>query len=276
MKKCMFPISRSNGFTLIELLVVIAIIAILAAILFPVFAKAREKARQTACLSNMKQLGLSFAQYTSDYDELYPCGNDQTIGSSSYGRGWFKQIYSYAKSHGLQSCPDDPTTSTSVNTFVLSYGFNFHLTSSKPGSGFTGPSLESKLTSPSATVMVCEIQGNKVDVETSGYIEQQSSTVTGKDGPYFSGTMATGVFPGRSFGVIGTPDGTVHTGGSNFLAADNHAKWLPPGRLSGGYADAATPQSAQVPGNGSANASGTAALDNGGGPNSATLTFSVT
>ena len=66
--------SRRTGFTLIELLVVIAIIAILAAILFPVFAKVREKARQTACLSNMKQLGLAFVQYSQDYDEMNPDG----------------------------------------------------------------------------------------------------------------------------------------------------------------------------------------------------------
>ena len=63
---------RKQGFTLIELLVVIAIIAILASILFPVFARAREKARQTSCLSNMKQLGLACSMYAQDYDELLP------------------------------------------------------------------------------------------------------------------------------------------------------------------------------------------------------------
>src|SRR5687767_6194063 len=63
---------RKSGFTLIELLVVIAIIAILAAILFPVFARARENARRASCQSNLKQVGLGFVQYTQDYDERYP------------------------------------------------------------------------------------------------------------------------------------------------------------------------------------------------------------
>ena len=72
-----------RGFTLIELLVVIAIIAILAAILFPVFAKAREKARQTSCLSNLKQLGLSFLMYAQDYDELLP---SYRLGKEKIGR----------------------------------------------------------------------------------------------------------------------------------------------------------------------------------------------
>ncbi len=249
MKQHTTAAQNSKGFTLIELLVVIAIIALLAAILFPVFARAREKARQTACLSNMKQLGLSFAQYTSDFDEFFPCGNDQCVGCTNrYGRGWFQQIYPYAKAHGVQSCPDDPTKSASVNTFVLSYGFNFHLTTATPGFAFSSPRPLSKLTEPDVTVLTCEIQNEKVDVDTSGYVEQQSCTVTGKDNPYQSGTMATGLFPQRSFGVIGTPDGTVHSGGSNFMAADFHAKWLPPGRLSGGYQDASTPQSAQAGG----------------------------
>src|SRR6478672_5991246 len=72
---------KQNGFTLIELLVVIAIIAILAAILFPVFARAREKARQTSCLSNLKQIGLAFLMYNQDYDE--------TIRKAMIGGAWF-------------------------------------------------------------------------------------------------------------------------------------------------------------------------------------------
>src|SRR5438876_2230612 len=75
-------ICRGRGFTLIELLVVIAIIAILAAILFPVFAQAREQARSTSCLSNMKQIGLSVRMYSTDYDESFP------MGTYPYPRNW--------------------------------------------------------------------------------------------------------------------------------------------------------------------------------------------
>ena len=83
--------TRRYGFTLIELLVVIAIIAILAAILFPVFAKAREKARQITCASNEKQLGLAFIQYIQDNDEAYPRGTNYSTATSSYASdpaGW--------------------------------------------------------------------------------------------------------------------------------------------------------------------------------------------
>jgi prepilin-type N-terminal cleavage/methylation domain-containing protein/prepilin-type processing-associated H-X9-DG protein len=91
-----------NGFTLIELLVVIAIIAILAAILFPVFAQAREKARQIACLSNNKQIALGVMQYTQDYDELLP-----VIGDNAQCRGrWQWQIYPYVKSPEVFTCPN--------------------------------------------------------------------------------------------------------------------------------------------------------------------------
>ena len=85
---------RRSGFTLIELLVVIAIIAILASILFPAFAKAREKARQTACLSNEKQIGLAFIQYSEDYDEQFPQGY---VAAQPNGGSWAQQIYAYIK-----------------------------------------------------------------------------------------------------------------------------------------------------------------------------------
>ncbi len=100
----------SKGFTLIELLVVIAIIAILAAILFPVFAKARDKARQTSCLSNMKQLGLAFMMYAQDNDETFPTRRWDMI-SYDWGYSWLNPFLSmepYIKSRNIMFCPSDP------------------------------------------------------------------------------------------------------------------------------------------------------------------------
>src|SRR5947208_2290027 len=97
-------VSRRNAFTLIELLVVIAIIAILAAILFPVFAQARAKARQTACLSNMKQLGMAFRMYEQDWEETMPVNRTcvggvaagyQTCTSGITTTGWVDMIQPY-------------------------------------------------------------------------------------------------------------------------------------------------------------------------------------
>src|SRR3954469_17430376 len=89
-----------RGFTLIELLVVIAIIAILAAILFPVFARARENARRAACQSNLKQIGLGIAQYTQDYDERLP-----GVGGQNTTYSWRSRIDPYIKSTQIFLCP---------------------------------------------------------------------------------------------------------------------------------------------------------------------------
>src|SRR5215212_493543 len=108
---------KERGFTLIELLVVIAIIAILAAILFPVFAQAREKGRQASCLSNCKQIGLASNMYVQDYDETLP-GHDWQKGQGLWplpdGRtykghlGWPVQFYPYIKNTSVFVCPSDP------------------------------------------------------------------------------------------------------------------------------------------------------------------------
>ena len=131
---------KQRGFTLIELLVVIAIIAILAAILFPVFAQAREKARQTGCLSNTKQLGTAFMMYLQDYDEtlngpaLRRCGNTGPTPYSNYWWGtnwitWPELIIPYTKNTGIYTCPD--------RTEQPFYGWSINVNSSNddfPGS----------------------------------------------------------------------------------------------------------------------------------------------
>jgi prepilin-type N-terminal cleavage/methylation domain-containing protein/prepilin-type processing-associated H-X9-DG protein len=127
----------ANAFTLIELLVVIAIIAILAAILFPVFAQAREKARQTACLSNLKQISLGLMMYTQDYDEVL-AGNATTAPNTAQGdaglatatpigfldtnparvnRNWGRDTQPYIKNTGIYNCPNSvPRSSWSAGS----------------------------------------------------------------------------------------------------------------------------------------------------------------
>ena len=101
-----------KAFTLIELLVVIAIISILAAILFPVFGRARENARATSCSSNLKQIGLGFAQYTQDYDGSYPIAGATITWNDPTGKfSWMQQIYPYTKSEQLYKCPSDTFSS---------------------------------------------------------------------------------------------------------------------------------------------------------------------
>jgi prepilin-type N-terminal cleavage/methylation domain-containing protein/prepilin-type processing-associated H-X9-DG protein len=163
--------SPSRGFTLIELLVVIAIIAILAAILFPVFAKAREKARQASCASNEKQVGLAVLQYVQDNDEEYPAGLKVLTSS---GRpiyvGWVGIVQPYIKSTGVFKCPDDSTQATGL--FVPdSYGLNCNL---EGAGGATGGDGIGALNSPAKTVMAFEISGDAADLSdaaegTNGY-----------------------------------------------------------------------------------------------------------
>ncbi len=114
-----------RGFTLIELLVVIAIIAILAAILFPVFARAREKARQTSCLNNVKQLGLGILMYTQDYDERLPFGyNNGNIPGSQRISVMF-QVMPYVQNSQIHDCPSsDATSNTDHYLGHRSYGYH--------------------------------------------------------------------------------------------------------------------------------------------------------
>jgi len=132
---------RKGGFTLIELLVVIAIIAILASILFPVFGRARENARKTSCLSNLKQLGLGVQQYTQDYDEKFP--NAGANWAAETDRAYYKTpknvLMPYIKSSQIWKCPSDSNWAGSGGWGGISYAsmmdnwFNGHYFSADGG-----------------------------------------------------------------------------------------------------------------------------------------------
>lgn len=149
--------SRKNkrcGFTLIELLVVIAIIAILAAILFPAFAKAREAARRASCSSNLKQIGIGITQYTQEFDERYPLHNQ-------YNLGFFAQIQPYLKSTALYQCPSEPTSPDAPgnpgNNGYTDYAYNLNIGTYNGGQG--GLNL-AELTQPAQTVLALDSDKN--------------------------------------------------------------------------------------------------------------------
>jgi prepilin-type N-terminal cleavage/methylation domain-containing protein/prepilin-type processing-associated H-X9-DG protein len=169
----MHPTSRPHrsapragaAFTLIELLVVIAIIAILAAILFPVFAQAREKARQTSCLSNMKQLGTGLMMYAQDYDGTYASRYQFTDTNPTNQSVWRVLIYPYVKSAGVYKCPSNPQKDIAPTAAVVesyrvqpggpvlgaSYGCNWNAMG-QPNEAYQ----EASFANPSSLILVAE------------------------------------------------------------------------------------------------------------------------
>ena len=128
---------KRHGFTLIELLVVIAIIAILAAILFPVFARAREKARQSSCLSNVKQIGTGLLMYAQDYDEVLPA-------FSFAGIQWNTLLQPYVMNEQIFKCPSEPSRD-------LGYGYNYYLLGNLSGPA-RAPQPLAKILAPAETL----------------------------------------------------------------------------------------------------------------------------
>ena len=205
---------RRAGFTLIELLVVIAIIAILAAILFPVFARARENARRASCQSNLKQIGIGVMQYTQDYDEKLSHYDGQgTPGADSFTTDdvlWADVLQPYVKSKQIFICPSAshegaPRSRTSTAAASLYYGAASTLGTNEYAFSNHNPTPVNSLaefTSTAETLLVTE----RPDTATGSY-------------DYFVND-------------IERPAGALHFDGCNSLFVDGHVKWLKLEKLS--------------------------------------------
>jgi prepilin-type N-terminal cleavage/methylation domain-containing protein/prepilin-type processing-associated H-X9-DG protein len=235
--------SKKSGFTLIELLVVIAIIAILAAILFPVFARVREKARQISCLSNEKQWGLAWVQYENDNDDCFPLlGNEDHTGALlPYPCYWENSCYPYIHSIGngsVSQCPDDSSNTnqkggTKGPTGAVQSGFsylandNLCITTSADGNWddtVWTPITLSEVVNPVQLIVMTE----GISVWGHPYIAQDmGSFVTGAgDWPWSPVNYSSD--SGVAGGNVLQSDLTAlpwHSQGSNFTFSDGHAKW---------------------------------------------------
>ena len=191
---------KRHGFTLIELLVVIAIIAILAAILFPVFARAREKARQTSCLSNQKQLGLSWTMYVQDYDENIPPYAIRILTpSAGWGARWYTLLEPYLKNDQILVCPSDQGQ-------VRSYAYNgYHLVNPQWSYDEHDANTLAEIERPAEMIVLGES-------EQSQYFLYYPSQKAVED-------LAWRWTFNR------------HNGGCNYAFADGHAKWLAEGNF---------------------------------------------
>jgi len=192
---------RRSAFTLIELLVVIAIIAILAAILFPVFAKAREKARQSSCSSNVKQISLGILQYAQDYDELAP-----TLGVCGLGFGyrWTDMTFPYIKNEQVFQCPSTRSYYRAgiYITKGSTYGLNIW---SYRKNGWRNVV---QLQKPSTTFLIADNAGDCVRILAPQCVNTGCTCYSGQS-PVQNNHFLT----------------DRHNEGANFSYCDGHVKW---------------------------------------------------
>ncbi|HVK04376.1 MAG TPA: DUF1559 domain-containing protein [Armatimonadaceae bacterium] len=220
------------GFTLIELLVVIAIIAILAAILFPVFAQAREKARQTSCSSNLKQIGTALLMYVQDYDETYPNRRFEPFDASDNNlryddHSWRSVIQPYVKNHQLLSCPSNPDNDTPSwdPEFPVSYAANFTDPGAVPADG-KGRGLFGQQRSPGVTLAEIEKVSELIAVTEIEKVPWVTFVVDRGD---LSHPWTHGKYAGQTFtSVYINALFKGHSGLTNYLFADGHVKSLRP------------------------------------------------
>jgi len=236
---------RGRGFTLIELLVVIAIIAILAAILFPVFAQARDSARQSSCLSNCKQLGTGLMMYAQDYDETMPSWpfrsgagglfNDPRFTDWGYST-WVTAMMPYVKNTKVYACPNGPTTGTAFPNqalagpkgaqMVVNYAINEYIENSDHGFASLA-ALSGARNGPSDVTVIAESCYN-------GIVQDWTDAgIKVVDKPANFGLYRMYCANGAG-GTMCQPRHKDH--GVNIVYADGHAKFVQGARINGGAA----------------------------------------
>jgi prepilin-type N-terminal cleavage/methylation domain-containing protein/prepilin-type processing-associated H-X9-DG protein len=221
--------SSRRAFTLIELLVVIAIIAILAAILFPVFARARENARRASCQSNLKQIGLGIMMYVQDYDEKYPFSlmrSNGTLSATGTGFGttywiWYQTLQPYTKSYQVAVCPSG-NPSNSKTPYSGHYGTN---TKIMPDTAVTTTAIsQAAIQSVSTTYLAMDAGPYQVSPGDATNPRDAFWYTPGACGPTGVGAPSGGVYL-SGFNLSDCQTGR-HLDGINMAFADGHVKWL--------------------------------------------------